>query len=371
MSLLVLFACKDARVEPQPPPATSVVASASVIVVTSEPVVDASVEASAPELPRCFEPKRIVQRGTVKDDTATWNGDFVLTRTTHLDPETLAPHAPPPRVSRRDDTFIATGERVEARNGHVIAGVRWSRELDPESESFGRVEGLRWVVITTPGKRHMVERVIDGLSGRVDPRRFEGILGDRAILESETDSDATVVNLATGKLVRHQPPCTAGERVDWSLSPGFLECASNRFGANLFALDGGKDISVDQATSLSPDHRYLVHRPGVSWEGSLLSPDRVSYERVGGGRTITLTKDVPPVTEESPRLSVTVPIAFCGEGELFAIVTQRDLVIHRGKDGARLASARAMPDGGIEFSASGRYVLFTRAGAATVYRLDP
>ena len=79
-----------------------------------------------------------------------------------------------------------------------------------------------------------------------------------------------------------------------------------------------------------------------------------------------------PATEDTPPLSPPiVPVAFCGEGQLFAIVTRHDLVIHRGKDGARLASARAMPGGGIEFSASGRYVLFTRAGAATVYRLDP
>jgi hypothetical protein len=369
MSALVLFACNDARVEPKPAPSATPSASGSAIVITtSEPVVDASVEASTPELPRCFEPKRIVQLGTIKDEKATWDGDLVATGQAKLDPETLLPRTPPPRAHVADVTLLATGERVESHKGHVFAGVRWSRPLRA-GESLESVEDERWVVISALNGKPS-KRVIDGLSGRVDKRSFIDVLGDRAIVKTEEDSGATVVSILTGRIFRHESACVAGGTFEWSLAPGFLMCTSYRFGSFLFALDGGKDITVDQSTSLSPDNRYLVHRPGVSWGSTLLSPDRVSYERVGG-RTITLTKDVPPATEDTPPLSPTVPVAFCGDGALFAIVTRHDLVIHRGKDGARLAAARALPGGAIEFSASGRYVLFKRAGASTVYRLDP
>ena len=120
---------------------------------------------------------------------------------------------------------------------------------------------------------------------------------------------------------------------------------------------------------MSPDERYVVRVPGVGWGSNLISEDRVEWTSAETGRTVTLTKDVPHVTDDQP-LTLTVPVAFCGEGKLFAIVTKKELVVYRG-DARRLALAGAMPGGEIAFSRSGRYVLDERAGAATVYRLEP
>jgi hypothetical protein len=122
---------------------------------------------------------------------------------------------------------------------------------------------------------------------------------------------------------------------------------------------------------MSPDESYLVRVPGAGEEGTLISADHVEWTSADTRRTVIVTKDVPHATEKTQPYTSTVPIAFCGDGKLFAIVTRKDLVIHRGSDAKQLASARAMPGGSIAFSHSGRNVLFERAGSATVYRLDP
>jgi hypothetical protein len=60
-----------------------------------------------------------------------------------------------------------------------------------------------------------------------------------------------------------------------------------------------------------------------------------------------------------------------GQRELFAVVVPREFAVYDGRTGERLAHAPAMPGGALAFDPSGRYLMQSRRGASTIYRLEP
>ncbi len=345
-------------------------AAASVAASSSAAASDGGADANAVALADCFEPSRVTQLGTIKNEKVVWDDDLVSDGAKHFDPETLAAVPPPPRTIKHGTTnLLATGERVEQSGTTLIAGARKLPKLE-KGESLERVESERWIVIT-PGDEQRTLHVIDGLAGKRDARAYVAVRGDLAAWEDPTTMGVTVSNLVThATVLKDAALCTAGGTWDWSLSSRYLWCNSNRGGSTGYDLHGGKTFYVGQSASMSPDERYVVRVPGVGWGSNLVSEDHVEWTSADTGRTVTLTKDVPHATDDQPPLTSTVPVAFCGDGKLFAIVTKKELVVYRA-DARRLASAGAMPGGAIAFSRSGRYVLDERAGAATVYRLEP
>jgi hypothetical protein len=302
----------------------------------------------------------------MKDSTVTWDEDLIAEGTTRFDPETLAQATRPAHKGMpRQSDLLATGERVEQFQDVLVAGARKLPSL--EGTTFDRVENGRWIVGTFT--RGNTVRVVDGLTRTLDPKMYVAVHGDLAVSTDPTYLDATVTNMLTHTTVL-QAVC-ADSTDSWSLSSRFLWCESSGAGPTGFDLHTGARLDVGLSARMSPDESYLVRVPGAGEEGTLISADHVEWTSAHTRRTVIVTKDVPPATDKTQSYTSTVPFAFCGDGQLFAIVTRRDLVIHRGSDAKQLASARAMPGGSIAFSRSGRYILFTRAGAATVYRLDP
>ncbi len=339
---------------------------------SSAPTSDAAPEAVAVKLADCLPPSRITQLGTIKKDVG-WHGDLVSHDNEHFDPETLdevSPPAPAHLSSLHPTDLLATGERVEQRRRILLAGAR-KLQLD-EGMRFDRVENGRWIVIALDDDAERSVRIIDALGRTKDTRTYVAVRGDLAAFADPSTMGVSVTNLVThATLLKDAQLCTAGGMWSWSLSSRFLWCNSNRSGSTGHDLRTGKTFEVGQSAFTSPDESYLVRVPGVGWGSNLISEDLVEWTSAGSGRTVTLTKDVPHATDQMTPLTSTVPVAFCGEGKLFAIATRKELVVYRGVDAKRLAAARAMPGGTIEFSRSGRYILDKRAGAATVYRLDP
>jgi hypothetical protein len=333
---------------------------------------DGGSDASAVTLARCFEPSRVTQLGTLESERVAWRHDVVCEGPRCFDPETLAvvPARAAAAASSQPTDLLATGERVEQRGNTLLAGARALPKL-AKGERFDRVENGRWIVIAS-GDDERAFHVIDGLAGTRNARAYVAVLEDLAAWEDPATAGVTVSNLAThATVLKDAALCTAGGTWGWSLSPRFLWCNSNRGGSTGYELRTGKTFFVGQSASMSPDERYVVRVPGVGWGGDLISEDHVEWTSVDTGRTVTLTRDVPRATDQTTPMTSTVPVAFCGDGKLFAIITRKELVVYRGSDAKRLAGAGAMPGGDTAFSRSGRYLLDKRAGAATVYRLDP
>jgi hypothetical protein len=339
---------------------------------------DAEDEAASPTLASCFEPSRVTQLKTVRDPSVVWDGDVVVdAKHRHYDPEMLAERTTPPAAAPSKADRLSSGERIVSSGDTLAAGTRWSLPLR-EGEKLERVEAGRWIVIRTPvtttngtGPVDAL-RVIDGVTGSADAKHYVDVSADFALASSAHDLGIVVWNMATRTSVyTTQDACVAGGLMQWALSRRFLRCESNRFGVALRDLRSGKEYALDQSSSLSPDETYTVTSPGRGWGGNTLSEDTVSYTNLDTGLAVTLTKDVPPVTESTPTPGTTVPVVFCGTGRLFAIVGRHKLSVHRGFDAALLAQAPAMPGGVLLFSESGHYVMHKRAGSATVFRLDP
>lgn len=335
---------------------------------------DGAVEAAAPVLARCFEPAHITQLGTLKDDKVLWDEDVLSNGKEHFDPETLAVVPAPVHLAQpaQPTDLLATGERVSGVGDMVSAGARWKKKLKPD-EHFLRVENGRWVVVGA-GDVVMSERVIDGMTGKlVDTRTYVDVRGDLGAATSDDGSSVTVWSLVTHLpgAVKNAGICSAGGLIDWSLTNRFLQCDSNRGGATVHDLRTGKETFVGQATAMSPDERYFVTVPGKGWGENLISADRVTFHGFDTNRDVLVSRDVPPATDSTVALQTTVPVAFCGDGTLFAIVGRREVAVYRGADATRLAGTGAMPGGELLFSDAGRYLVHKRAGAATVFRLDP
>ena len=127
---------------------------------------------------------------------------------------------------------------------------------------------------------------------------------------------------------------------------------------------------------MAPDDTYAVLVPEIGGLGG--NPfDEMGHPRTNAARLDmntdaqkTLTADVH-VPKDFNDTTPNTPVAFCGQGALIAIVTLHEMAVYRGTDGARLAGAPAMPGGTLAFDRSGRFLLQSRAGASTVYRLEP
>jgi hypothetical protein len=352
-------------------PSVSATATSAASVETSALVSDGGVDAATVTLADCFEPSRITQLGTMKNDKASWDGELVSDGVKRFDPETLGEVPVPVRThpSKAPTDLLATGERVEQRRTTLLAGARKLRSLD-EDMTFDRVENGRWIVLAT-GDGEPRFHILDGLARKMDAREYVAVHGDLAAFEGESMT-VSVMNLVTHKeVVKDVSVCTAGGMWSWELSSRFLWCNSNRGGWVGTDLRSGKTFDVGQSAFVALDESYLVRVPGVGMPGNLISEDHVEWASANTGRTVTLTKDVVRATDQTTPLTSTVPLAFCGEGKLFAIATRKELVVYRGADARRLAAAGAKPGGAISFSRSGRYLIDARAGAATVYRLEP
>ena len=374
MTRRVLFAlcfagCTSDRAPPASGAPSATAASAALASSAPAAVADAT-SPPAPKLADCFEPSHLTQLGTIKR-RVEWREELLSDGAKTFDPETLAEvsvtfHSTIPPA----DDFLATGERVEQHRTTLVAGARKLASLEPGAQ-LERVENGRWVVVAF-GDGERTFEVIDGLSRKKDPHTYVAVSGDFAASQDKDTLTITVSNRVTGAVVlKDASPCASGGVVNYSLTSRFLWCHSSRFGSTGHDLRTGREIYVGQSAIVSPDESYFVRVPGVGLAGDLISEDRADWVRANDGRTVTLSTDVPNATDVTPALTSTVPIAFCGDGKLFAITTQKDLVVHRGADAKRLAAARAMPGGHVAFSKSGRYVVYERAGAATVYRLDP
>jgi hypothetical protein len=365
---LCLAACSTSRSQPLDA-ATSVsppVASSAAPIESSAPS-----DAAAP-LAECFEPSRVTQLGTIKNQAVFWRDDLVFDGTSAFDPETLASVPTPVRttpISRERSDLLLTGERVEQMGTTLVAGARKVAKL-AKGERFDFVANKRFIVVSAADVETDLH-LIDGLTGKRDARTYIAV-GDDLVAFQDEVTGITVRNISTHAIIlKDIGPCAAGGTWTWSISPRFLWCDSNRGGRTGYDLHTGKAFEVGQSAFTSPDERYVVRVPGVGWGSNLISEGHAEWTSADTGRTVTLTKDVPHATEDTEPLTSTMPVAFCGTGKLFAIVTKRDLEIHRGADGKRLAVARSMPGGALEFSKSGRWILDKRAGAATVYRLEP
>ncbi|HEX4517008.1 MAG TPA: hypothetical protein VH054_25850 [Polyangiaceae bacterium] len=370
---LCLVGCPGARSQAvDASPSVSATATSAAPVETSAPVSDGGVDAAAVTLADCFEPSRITQLGTMKNDKVSWDGELVSDGVKRFDPETLGEVPVPARTHRLQalhapTDLLATGERVEQHGTTLLAGARKLRL--GKDMTFDRVENGRWIVLAT-GDGEPRFHILDGLTGKMDAREYVAVRGDLAAFEGESMT-VTVTNRVTHKeVVKDVSVCTAGGAWSWELSPRFLWCTSSRSGAVGTDLRTGTTFDVGQSAFVALDESYLVRVPGIGLPGNVISEDHVEWASAETGRTLTLTKDVEPATDQTPPLTK-VPVAFCGEGKLFAIVTRKELVVYRGADARRLSAARAMPGGAIAFSRSGRYLIDARAGAATVYRLEP
>ena len=241
---LCLVGCPGSRSQPVDA-AVPVVAASSSATATAASVTasDGGADANAVALADCFEPSRVTQLGTIKNEKVVWDNDLVSDGAKHFDPETLAAVPPSSRAIKHGTAnLLVTGERVEQSGTTLIAGARKLPKLE-KGESFERVESGRWIVATS-GDVQRTLHVIDGLAGKKDARAYVAVRGDLAAWEDPTTMGVTVSNLAThATVLKDAALCTAGGIWDWSLSSRYLWCNSNRGGSTGYDLQSGKTFT--------------------------------------------------------------------------------------------------------------------------------
>ena len=286
------------------------------------PLGDVATSADAPANPiereACAEPTRLVQLGTVHD-LAHFEGDLLATQTQTFDPETLAPIG---KVAPVAD------ERA------------WSEGDDDE------------------GPKHVVR--------------------DGHELELVTkDCRARVVDKTAKKEVVDTFCCAAGGTLDsyFSSTGRFLVCDASRSGLVLTDLTvprpaTEKALSFLPGTYVSPDDSYAVRIPVNAWSGP--TPDMITYTSLATSKKTRVwsARMLEPSDGELHPDPDGFGVDFCGNGALFAVSGDLGVAVFRGSDATRLASAPARKGGSISFSASGRWISQSRAGATTIYRLE-
>jgi hypothetical protein len=333
------------------------------------------------ERPTCAEPRALTQLQTHRPPLEWLAGDILFDGKRAFDPATMAsipvpprPEEPslPPRLPQR-----MGGDTLERRGAFLArvgpdGTVRFRTPLRP-SETFATLENGRWLVIDAgqADDASTLYRVVDGDRGVPIGGRFVSVRGDVALVARDLGVRAT--NLASGKRLADVDACAAGGAVTFSLSDDgrFVICDSTRLGSTYTeVLHPKNDFGVSTSALFSGDGAYMLDTSSAdaSTDNALVAD--VSRLDLNAWKGRIVAKDIP-ATDAATGMTQTlaVPLAICGRGELFAIVGRRELSVYRG-DGSRVASAPAMHGGVLAFSASGTYVMQSRAGASTIYRLE-
>jgi hypothetical protein len=292
---------------------TEVVEGGSVVDAGAAPVSVASRGA-------CGPPSRIVSLGTVNEE-AHFEGDVLVGEKHAYDPETLAVRAKP----KHADPPRSTG-RYAAMGGAV-----------------GIVRGPEWPTIT-------------------------------------------LEDTATKKVLRVVQTCAAAggppPALSLSTTGRFLICRASRTADFVFETrsNGDRDPALSRGpndVSLAPNDRYAIAVPVRSWLTLEPTGPEVLYFDLDARSSKPIAHAEPKVPTNRWDIDKnSFGVSFCGIGELFAISLDREVVVYRGADGARLASAPATKGRGTSFDAAGRYVSQTRGDpetgwATTVFRLVP
>jgi hypothetical protein len=314
-----------AAVEAVVPPVPSADASAT----RSE--ADASVRVSRP---RCNDPARVVQLGTVKE-AASFEGELLVAGEQALDPEALAPRPRP----------------------------RTKRPPVPDQYEYRR-QG-----------------------------RYYDAAGGVGLLEGDTGG-VQLVDLASRRRLMAIESCAPGGAINILLSGTgrFVVCESNRFGVVVTPVRGKRDGAITwgdlggqvSGLNLAPDDTYAVvladqawvdrqERKNAQWFAVDPPPSLAPVTHAPRNLAPIQYEWQPPESPGEPRRRWPreVSLAFCGDGEIFALVIGGKLIVFRGADGERLAEVPVLAGGDLSFSGSGRYVSQTRGRATTVFRLEP
>lgn len=212
---------------------------------------------------------------------------------------------------------------------------------------------------------------------KTPPGRYAQVAGGWGLIWKEEEGDAKVEDVATRKKVFAFPPCTAGGTWVYALSTTgrFLICSSNRSGETFFELARGAKAISDvsgEGIMLAPNDSYAVAVPVNMWGSGEATRTSITYFNLDTHKSVTLAKAAHldmPTSEPTPKTNP-YTAAFCGAGSLFVASADSEVVVYRGKDGARLAAAPAMKGGLVSFSQSGKYLSQSRSGKTTVFRLD-
>jgi hypothetical protein len=309
-------------------------------VVPSVPSADASAKRSEADASarasrsRCNDPARVVQLGTVKQG-ASFEGELLVADEQALDPETLTPRPRP----------------------------RTKRPPVPELGEYRR-QG-----------------------------RYYDAAGGVGLLEGDTGG-VQVVDLASRRSLMRIESCAPGGAIEILLSGTgrFVVCDSNRFGVVVTPVRGKRDGAISwgdlgsqvSGLRLAPDDTYAVvladqawvdrtERKNAQWLAIDPPPSLAPVTRPPRDLAPIPYEWQPPEAPGEPRRRWPreISLAFCGDGELFALVIGGKLIVFRGADGERLAEVPVMAGGDLSFSGSGRYVSQTRGRATTVFRLEP
>ncbi len=292
--------------------------SAAILDAANSP--SAAIDAAAAARADCAEPKKLTQLKTV-DDVATFSGESLVGQTHAYDPETLAASAlPPPKP-----------------HGNAIT-----------------------------------------------PSRYASIVNGVGLIVRGDMDGASVEDVTTHKAILAVGPCAAGGTWVYSLSTTarFLICETNREGKELWDLrvaHPSKDKPVDagwmngangEGLSIAPNDSYAVAVPVHSWGNGEPTRSSITYFDLDARKTKPLGKATLDAVDAPNGNQNPYAVAFCGDGALFVASDDKDVVVYRGRDGARLAAAPAMKGGLVSFSESGRYISQSRNQKTTVFRLD-
>jgi hypothetical protein len=265
------------------------------------------------------QPSHMVQLGTVQGE-AHFEGDVLVGNEHAYDPETLVPRTKP---------RLPANARTPDRYAEVAGGV-------------GLVKGPDWPF----------------------------------------PQSVTLEDTATKKTLRVVETCAAAggpPPAFWLSKTGrFLICEGTRGGDSVFdsRSNGERDLSRGpKDLTLSPNDRYAISVPVPSW--LTLEPTRteVVYFDLDADTSKAIASAEPKVPTNVWRIDKNpFGVSFCGDGKLFALSLEREIVVYRGADGARLASAPAVDGRETSFDAACRYVSQTRGDpttgrATTVFRL--
>ena len=207
--------------------------------------------------------------------------------------------------------------------------------------------------------------------------RYAQVADGWGLIWNDGDANAKVEDVATKKKSFDFTPCAAGGAWGFSLSTTgrFLICSSNRSGDSFFDLgNGGKELAAPSGggVMLSPNDAYAVAFPTLLWATDQPTRASITYFDLDTHKSRDLAKaahlDMP--TGEPNQKMNPYSVSFCGAGTLFVASTDTEVVVYRGKDGARLAAAPALKGGQVSFSQSGKYLSQSRNGKTTVFRLD-
>jgi hypothetical protein len=383
---LTAYACtpRSTTTSPNTSSASKVAASASA---STAPSVAASASAPTPPVrATCAEPASLKQLQSHKGELH-WDGDDLVDAHYFYDPETLQASPRTPKIVAPLLPMPIGSDTLEQRGAAIVrvdsaGNVLWKTPIGAK-ETVRSLEDARWLVIDT-GTRERPRyegaplggpyyRVVDATTGATPKGTYLAIQGHYLGDYGSNGLEARVIDLESGKVVAYTPACAAGGVWEYSLSNTgrFLVCEANRGRSRFWdAKRAGRDAPIGGfGVSLAPNDTYAIAVPAIGGFVSEASLTEVVRVDLNSDAQKALTSDVH-VPKDFNDTTPNTPVAFCGQGALFAIVTLHEIAVYRGADGVRLAGTPAMPGGTLAFDRSGRYLLQSRAGASTVYRLD-